>query len=676
MATVRRHAVTVLAVVLVLYTLLQLNSTVAVGDFRVELPEFTPAAQTVVFAGLGLALCFLMYPVAEGVRDKPLFVAGDLLLASATLLAYGYLAVQNEPAFQALWTGDTVLSNRFGMESRADLVVAGLALALLLEATRRCIGWVLLGLGVVFILHSFYGRSMPDWAFPHAGASADRILSQLVIQDNTGIFGIALQVMFKYVFIFVIFGALLETTGVGQWVIDTSRRLFAGTTGGAAKVAVFSSGLTGSLSGSAVANTATTGTITIPLMRSSGFSPTVAGGVEAAASSGGALVPPVMGAGAFLMLERMSQDGYAISYGDICKAAILPAALYYLSLFLIVHLFAKKLGSAAAGDEADDLMPVLAYEAVVFLAAFGVLIGFLWAGFTVFRAASVTILAVFALSMLHPRTRLNGTGLVDMFRKCAVGGVPLVTAAAAVGIVIGAVGLSDLGTQLSTQIIALGQDSKLLALFLVMVSSLILGMGLPSAICYLLLAQYVGTTFADFGVQPLAGHFFIFYFGLMSMVTPPVALAAYAASSIAGSPVMRTAFAAFRFALVGFTLPYIFVYRPELLLVSSRPDVSSAPWLDVGVAVFVAVCGIVPLAAAIVGYLLRPLVLWERSLLIVAAALALFPSRLYVSDAVQVAYSDLAGIALLAGVLVWQWRTPGAANASTGDGPRTAAAAP
>ena len=594
-------------------------------------PRLATQAQLAVFALLGLALAYLRKRQGAAAWRR----ASDLALALLAVLICGYVVVQSDSMFSSLWGGERSLGDRAGLETRLDILVGILGLLLILEATRRTIGWALPILALAFIGYARFGSSLPDWLLPHRGYDFERVVSQTFLHSQ-GVFGVALKVMFTYVFLFVVFGALLEATGATGYIVGAGRRIFGGTVGGPAKVSVFSSGLLGSLSGSAVANTATTGTFTIPMMRSAGFHRSLAAGVEAAASSGGALVPPVMGAGAYMMLEIVEPQ---VTYLEILRAALLPAILYYLSIFLIVHFTAQRLAGAAKKVDAstpdassgeavemdpDSPPPLARWEAVIVIGALGGLVALLLAGFTVFRAVSVALAIVLVLSAFHQRTRVSGRQLVASLVKASRGGVPLIGAAACVGIIIGVVTLTGAGTRLPALILPLAQDSLLAALLLIMVSSIVLGMGLPSAVCYLLLATLIGPVLGDLGVVPLAAHLFIFYFGLMSMVTPPVALAAYAASSIAGSGFLRTSVDAFRLALVGFALPFMFVYRPELLMLAPTGEAADAP--AIAVAVLVAVAGIVPLAAGLAGYLRGPLATWERALLLAAAALALFPS--------------------------------------------------
>ena len=605
----------------------------------------SPLRQLATFAAIGLVLGFLMVPFSRRGAGSWWVRVIDGTFVLLTVLSCGYLVANASELGQraALYTG-------------MDIAVGAVGLVLVLEAARRTIGWALPILALLFIVyaHESVARDLPDWMFPHGGQDWEALIGQTYLRTE-GVFGTALGVMFKYVFLFVLFGAFLQASGATEYIIELATRLLGKRSGGPAKVSVLASGLMGSLSGSAVANAATTGTFTIPLMRSIGFRPHIAAGIEAAASSGGALVPPVMGAGAYMMLEIINRDP-PVTYLEILRAALIPAVLYYLSIFLLVHFTAKRLDAAhdaeaaANGDQAaageasgaeasgktasrDDATETIAgggdrsrrgrllrFEGVTFFGALGSLMGFLLVGYSPFRAVTYALALVMALILVSPRTMasvrsrvlagatwglligvawwLLGEGgnladaliwgtagalavgifaqdwrgpIIDGFRTSAAGGIPLIAAAACVGIVIGLVSRTGIGTGLPQAIIPLAGNSLFLALLAIMGCSIVLGMGLPSAVSYLLLATIIGPVFADpnLGVPILAAHLFIFYFGMMAMVTPPVALAAYATASIAGSGVMQTGIAAFRFALVGFTLPYMFVYRPALLLMSA-----------------------------------------------------------------------------------------------------------
>lgn len=630
---------------------------------EVNYPRLAPHSQLALFAMLGLMLVFLKYSVHPRVADKPAFQVLDIMLAAGVLLCFGYVIVQTEPLFKALWFDGKSLGDRAGAERVVDYVVGAFGLLLILEATRRTVGVTLMLLAFLFLLYAAFGQLMPGWLFPHRGYTVERIVSQTFLHSQ-GIFGVALRVMFTYVFLFVLFGTLLERTGATRYILELARRIFGTSAGSPAKVAVLSSGMMGSLSGSAVANTATTGTFTIPLMQRTGFKPAIAGGIEAAASSGGALVPPIMGAGAYMMLEIVEPS---VTYLQIIRAALLPAILYYTALLCIVHFYAKrergregvpinqerggapieknrdKEGSPTEESQARADSPT-GMQGIVFFMAFLTLIGFLLMGATPFRAVSWSLLVVVGVSLFRPETRLGISGILKAMENAAHSGVSLIAAAACVGIILGVVTLTGVGGKLPSALLPLAATNLILALLLLMVSTIILGMGLPSSVCYLLMAILVGPVLLDLGVVPLAAHFFIFYFGMMSMVTPPVALAAYTASAIANSRIMPTAFAAFRFALVGFALPYAFVLRPELLWLSAAGG--SPEWWIVIANLCLTLVGTVIFAAGIAGYAFKTLIFWERGILFIAVALLFFVP-------IDMQWLWVHGIALLASIAIF-----------------------
>jgi TRAP transporter 4TM/12TM fusion protein len=679
--------VTWLAAALCLYVLVEVN-----------FPLLPPLAELAVFGGLGLVLCYLgTGGPAPATAGRPAWQRGlDVALAVAAAICCGYLVLQSAQ-----------LGRRAALYTTPDLVVGALGILLVLEAARRSIGWSLPVLALLFLVyaHEAVSRNLPDWLFPHRGQDWQAIVGQAWLRSE-GVFGTAMSVMFRYVFLFVLFGVVLEAAGATGWVIGVAERLFGRRAGGPAKVAVLASGLMGSLSGSAVANAVTTGTFTIPLMRGIGFSPAVAAGIEAAASSGGALVPPVMGAGAYMMLEIINRDP-PVRFLEIVQAAIIPAILYYVSIFLLVHFYARRLDadpaarhrSRAEGEAAVERPPVIGLEGLTFVGALVGLMGLLFAGWSPFRAVSLSLCFAVAMILIDPRsapararlaaggvwlalsvaarlalpgtvawadcpivglagllavglfTRTWGPRVAQAVRQTAVGGVPLVAAAACVGIIIGLVSRTGIGTGVPAAIIPLAGNSLLLALLAIMGCSLVLGMGLPSAVSYLLLATIIGPVFNDpaLGVPILAAHLFIFYFGMMAMVTPPVALAAYATASIAGASVMAASMAAFRFSMVGFTLPFMFVYRPALCLMDhsgGRPTVAA-----VAGAVAAAVVGIVALAAGMAGFLNARLSWPLRIACFVAAGCALTPDSFGIAGT-GFSFVDLAGLAILSGVAV------------------------
>ncbi len=645
---------------------------------EVNYPQLAPQSELALFALFGLIVVFLRFPIHPCFEDTPVFQVLDAVLIGSVIFCFGYVVAQTEPVFQDFWLDGKSLGDRAGAELSLDYVVGGIGLVLVLEATRRSIGIALPLLSFVFLLYASFGQFMPDWLFPHRGYSLQRIVSQTFLHSQ-GTFGIALRVMFTYVFLFVLFGTLLERTGATGYVLNLARRVFGSSAGAPAKVAVLSSGMMGSLSGSAVANTATTGTFTIPLMQRAGFQPAIAGGIEAAASSGGALMPPIMGAAAYMMLEIVEPS---VTYLEIIRAALLPAILYYTGMLCMVHFAANAAkerrahsseeASPDAQKEKDDKL--LTVQGGIFLAAFVTLIVFLLLRATAFRAVSWSLLVIAVISLLNfliqrigkqqtttekpsdiSELRKGADFLISPCRRAAQSGVSLIAAAACVGIILGVVTLTGVGSKLPSTLLPLAATNLILALFFLMISTIILGMGLPSSVCYLLMAILVGPVLLDLGVVPLAAHFFIFYFGMMSMVTPPVALAAYAAAAIAGSGIMATGFAAFRFALVGFALPYAFVLRPALLWLSNDGS-TPALWTVIGNFALTLV-GTVILAAAIAGYLFNKLSLRARGLLFIAA-IALF----FAPTAIQFVWVH--GIVVLASMTIfyYNWREKGDAS--------------
>ena len=385
---------------------------------EVNYPLLKPQSALALFAMFGLIVVLLKYPLHPRLADNVICNMLDFVLIGGVIFCFGYVVIQTEPIFERFWLSDRFLGDRASAEHILDFYVGGFGLILILEATRRSIGITLPLLAIIFLLYASFGQYLPSWLFPHRGYSIKRIISQTFLHG--GVFGVALRVMFTYVFLFVLFGTFLERTGATSYILNLARRIFGTSTGSPAKVAVIGSGMMGSLSGSAVANTATTGTFTIPLMRSVGFKPEIAGGIEAAASSGGALVPPIMGAAAYMMLEIVQPT---VTYLEIIRAALLPAILYYTALLLIVHFYAKRTinvttkSNQSAGttegngdtehagviDNPTEKLPIM--QGVVFFAAFFTLILFLLMGATPFRAVSWSFIGCFSgksISLKNP----------------------------------------------------------------------------------------------------------------------------------------------------------------------------------------------------------------------------------------------------------------------------------
>ena len=382
----------------------------------------------------------------------------------------------------------------------------------------------------------------------------------------------------------------------------------AGPGGGPAKTAAVASALMGSLSGSAVANVVTTGTFTIPMMKRAGFKPFFAGAIEAAASTGGQLMPPVMGAGAFILATWTN-----IPYVQVAAAAVIPALLYYMALLAAIHFRAGKMGIGPTGGRVHE--PVA--NRLHLLLSVIVVVGFLVAGRSPMRAAFWGVVTALGLAMVRRSTRPSPGALIAILESAGRGAVQVAAACAAAGIVVGVASLTGIGLRMSGLIVTLSGGHLFIALLLTALGSVILGMGLPTTAAYVVLAALGAPALVQLGVPLLAAHLFIFYFGCISNVTPPVSLAAFAAAGIAGSPPVRTAVAAAMLAAAGFLVPFMFVYGPPLLLHGSVPEV--------GLAVVTALAGVTALAAVVVGFLRRPLTPWERALLLGAALALIFP---------------------------------------------------
>jgi TRAP transporter 4TM/12TM fusion protein len=604
--------------------------------FEVNYPVLQPQSRLALFGLFGLSFLFLHLPAVTSQRPGRLLLLSDWAPTIATMLCFCYVIIQTEPAFKQLWIGGSTLGDRAGQEVLSDYVVGFIGLAIVLEAARRSVGMILPLLALVFLVYARFGTAVPDWLFPHRGYTWSRIVSQAFLHSQ-GVFGIALNVMFTYVFPFVLFGAFLKATGATDFIIRFSRRLFGNSPGGPAKVAVLSSGLMGSLSGSAVANTATTGTFTIPMMQSSGFKPHLAAGVEAAASSGGALMPPIMGAGAYMMLEIVTPP---VTYVEIIKAALIPAILYYVAMLLAVHLHARKIGATTIESVTSKVEKLSVAQGLVFVLAILGLITFLLAGFTPFRAVTLSLGVIFVIAPWSRNTRMRRPDYMDVLSRATKAGIPLIAAASCVGIILGVVTLTGIGTELPSALLPLAKDNLFAALFLLMISTIILGLGLPSAVCYLLMATLVGPALTKLGVVPLSAHLFIFYFGMMSMVTPPVALAAYTAAAIAKANVMRSSFAAFGFALIGFVLPYAFVLKPSLLLIST--DGGSV--IGLAIAALILILGsIIFLAVSTAGYCFNRVNPIQRIILFIASFIVIFMPE------VDISYLIIKVVAVLGG---------------------------
>ena len=568
--------------------------------------------QGAVHLAFTLCLVFLLYPATSKQSKTSGIPFYDFILGAVGVASAMYLVV---------FFND--LTTRAGLPTQTDLIMGFLLIVTLLEATRRISNPVLPCLAIVALLYCYVGRSLPDM-IAHRGFSIPRIVNHMYL-GTEGIFGTPLEVSSTFVFMFILFGAVLEKTGLGKFIIDLSMALAGWSTGGPAKVAVVSSGLMGTVSGSSVENVCTTGMFTIPLMKSVGYEPHFAGAVEAVASTGGQIMPPVMGAGAFIMAQFLG-----VPYIEVALAAVVPALLYYFAVMVQVHFEATRLGlKGIPWSQLPPLWPLLRSKGFLLIPLVAI-IYFLLAGFTPLRAAFNGILVSFVLSWLNKETRLTPPRIMEAFETGARGAIGVACACATVGMVVGMGTLTGLALRIANAIVTLAGGSKILTLFYTMLASIVLGTGLPTTANFIVTSTMAAPALFKLGVPAKAAYMFVFYFGIAADLTPPVALAAYAGSGIAGSDPMKTGVTAFKLALAGFLVPYVYVYNPMLLFIDVVP-------LEMIQAIFTALLGVFLLAMATIGFYKAHLPWYLRITAFAGALGLLIPGTV----------SDLAGLGVL-----------------------------
>ncbi len=553
-----------------------------------------------------LPLVFLLYPAGrKSPRDR--FSLVDIVWFAVAAFSFLYVGYFEYPRLVARWIYASPLTT---MD-----IVAGVAMVVCtLEATRRVVGLSLVIIAGIAILYTAFGNLIPG-SIGHSGYPTAWIIEHFSLTTE-GILGTTAGASASFVFLFVLFGKFMDVSGTGKFFIELAHSVAGKTRGGPAKMAVISSGLMGTVSGTAVGNVMTTGVYTIPLMKSCGYRPFFAGAVEAAASTGGQIMPPIMGAAAFILAEFLG-----IAYLKVAAAAAIPAILYYLCVLIIVDLEAVKLNLKGAPSSAlPVLSDVLKKNGHQALSLF-VLVALLLAGYTPYLAATGAIIAAFLVSYCRPHTRITREKLLEALNLGAQSAIVVAVTCAIAGIIIGAASLTGFAVKFAGFVVSLAQGKLFLALPLVMISSLVLGMGLPTTAAYVMVATLGVPALVKMGVMPLAAHLFAFYYACMSAITPPVAIAAYAGAGIAESSPFRTGWEAVRLASSGFIVPFAFVYGPELLLVG--------PIERILVASITAIIGCFALSAAVVGWFRRKSRLWERILLLVAAIVLISPIQYF-----------------------------------------------
>lgn len=597
----------------------------AMSLYHMHVAAFGPP-EAVIFRGthlgFALTLIFLLFPARK--TEGP-YRAGpfDLAFAALSLIAIGYLFVNYKYVVNRIPYIDDL--------SAVDAALGVLLIVLVLEGTRRVIGLALPLTALTFLAYAlFWNKTDPLL-----------LIDQLYLTTE-GIFGTTLGVSASYVIVFVLFGSFMERTGTGQLFMDFALSLTGHSAGGPGKVSVISSSLFGTISGSAVANVMVDGPITIPLMKRSGFRPAFAAGVEAVASTGGQIMPPVMGAAAFVMAEFL-----AVSYFQVTLWALVPSLLYYLAVFFAVHFEAKRMGLLGVPKaKLPRLGQVMRERGHLFIPILIILFGMI-AGYSAPLCALYGALACVPVALLRRSTRQGITWMTiwESLQGGARDALAVAAACACAGIVIGIITLTGIGITFTGLVIAMAQNSLVLALILTMIAGIVLGMGMPTTPAYIVMVSLLVPALIKLGVVQPAAHMFAFYFAILSAITPPVALAVYAASGLAKSDLWETGWAAVKIGAAGFIVPFMFVYEPSLLLIGD--------WMGSLMASLTAGIGVILLASSLHGYLLARLVPWERAVLFVAALCLVVPNPI----------GDAVGFALGALMLVRQRFFPAVAAA-------------
>ncbi|MGG2114068.1 TRAP transporter permease, partial [Lysinibacillus pakistanensis] len=580
-----------------------------------------------------LTLIFLLFPVRKKAA-KHKIAWFDYILAILSIVVGSY------------WTINyTELVNSNGTITQIDFIVGIIAVVLVLEAARRAVGLPITIIAVVFLIYAYFGPYFPSF-MAHRGQDLESIVN-LMYYTTDGIFGTPISVSATFIFVFLLFGAFLVKTGVGQYFNDLAVALAGKLIGGPAKVAVFSSALQGTISGSSVANVVTSGSYTIPMMKKLGYRKEFAGAVEAAASTGGQLMPPIMGAAAFLMVEFI---GRGITYWDIAKAAAIPALLYFTGIWIMTHFEAKRVGLKGLRD---DQMPNRreVFTKIYLLLPIIAIIILMLTGTPVMRAALYGIIISIGVAMFNKETRLKPKDIIDALVEGARTALGVVAATACAGIIVGVVVKTGLGLSLANSLVSLAGGSIILTLIFVMIASLILGMGAPTTANYVITSTIAAPAIVAL-LSPntpqelvpvvilLSAHFFVFYFGIIADITPPVALAAFAASGISGGDPIKTGVNSAKLAIAAFIIPYMIVFSPALLMIDTT--IPQILWV-----VFTAITGMVAIGAGVIGYWYRKMLWVERLIAIAAGLLLIYPEK----------FSDWSGLAIFIILFIIQFIT-------------------
>ncbi len=557
--------------------------------------------QRSIHLGLALVIVFLTQPFWK--KGKNTFFGWlNSLLALSTCAVVLYIFIRY----------DWIVSERFALITPLTLlekILGILAVIVVLEATRRVVGWSLVGVLIGFLVYPFWAPFLPGILRSHSLSISELLDFQYL--GTSGIFGIPLGVSATEVALFIIFSSAIIRSGGSKLMNNLAICISGGSVGGPAKIAVIASSLFGTISGSGTANVVTTGTITIPMMKETGYKPHFAGAVEAVASTGGQIMPPIMGAAAFVMSAFSG-----IPYAHIIIYAIIPALLYYIALYAAVHLEALHLNIPRMKPEVTIKETLRDYGHMAI--PIGFLLYLLLSGYTVRLAGGIGVLAAIGTSQLRSTTRLRFCEILEAFEDGAKALLMVAVACAAASMIVGVVDLTGVGQRLGAGFMELTGGNLLFALFLGMILALLLGTGMPTTAAYVIQAATVIPALIHMGLLPIVAHMFCFYFACLSLITPPVAISAYAAAGIAGSTIWLTGWTAFRLGIAGFIVPFAFAYNPSLLLIGSLWEIIHT--------IITALLGIVCLAIATEGFLYKPLVFWKRAIAAAASVLLITPS--------------------------------------------------
>ncbi len=570
-----------------------------------------------IFLSFVLALSFLLYPTK--IKGRRIY-AVDVILAILGM-SVGLYTYFRTDSFQ---TGVLEMT-------AVDLFMSILAFVLVILATRKVVGNALAILPLLFTCYALFGNMIPG-AFGHYGFSYERFFMRMYMVSE-GVYGLCTQIASSYIFLFILFGAVLERSGVGQFFTDSANRIAGASAGGPAKVAVISSGLMGMISGSAAANVATTGAFTIPMMKKEGFANKFAGAVEATASTGGLIMPPVMGSAAYLMVQYLN-----VPYSRIMLAALIPAFLYYLSCFFWVHFEALRIGHRGKDRKLIPKLADLKHRIWLLLPLAGIIFGMVLGYTPIFAALFGMALCLFAGLIQKPENRLSLRKIVDGFSNGSKSALTASIACVAAGIIVGVCSMTGIGQILTYNIVAISGGSLFFALILTAFSCLLLSMGLPATACYVLVATIVAPALIEMGVAPIAAHMFVFYFASLSNVTPPVAVASYTAAGLADAKPFEVAWQAMKIALPGFIVPFLFAYNPIILFENAEP-------IHLIIVIITSVTGVIFMAIAGAGRSFDKIKMPLRLSYIISALLLIDPG--YVTDII--------GMVLITATFMLDW---------------------